>query len=413
MRTGRLFIGVLVMAGILFSCTPEYPDYVDLDQYGDENAFKIISESDLDLSDASLWQTGEETVETKATYTNLILGVSGIVASAVSPMVHQVVGTYTSTDIHGKPITVSGKIIYPKNRPIKKMIIVSHYTIGSNAECPSVGFSFESIYALLGYSVVIADYIGFGITVDQIHPYLQAETCARNVIDMALAARPFLKSRGMQAQNSKVILLGYSQGGATTLHVQRLMETDDDYMGLFSIEKNYAGSGPYDIAKTYDYCVKQNVTGIPCAIPMIIQGMSIGMDKPLDMNYFFKEPLRSNYSEWLNSKKYTVAQMSELIGSNKLSEILTPEATDRKKEETARFYIELKRNSIPADYLPDAPLYMFHSEDDKTVPFINSQLMQRQFREAFATDIEYDFGHYGNHQKGALKFILKVADKLN
>ena len=135
------------------------------------------------------------------------------------------------------------------------------------------------------------------------------------------------------------------------------------------------------------------------------------MDKPLDMEFFFKDPLLSHYNEWLNSKQYTVNQMSTLIGVNRLSKILTENGIDRTKNETARFYRELIQNSIPRTYFPQAPLYMFHSEDDQTVPFVNSQVMQRQFREK-APQVEYDFGHYGNHMKGAIKFLQKVGKEL-
>ena len=416
MKTSRvilLSLSILVLA----SCRHDAVEYVDFDKFAAETGFTVLREFDSDINDQSNWATwplDDGTVQTKATYVNLINAVGGILSSAMCTKIHQVVGTYSSTDIHGNPITVSGKIFYPKSGEIKNMMIVSHYTIGSNHECPSESFSFEGIYAAFGYAVVIADYIGFGVTVDQIHPYLQANTTASNVIDMALVARPFLKSRGINPKSDEVILLGYSQGGATTLHVQRLMETDPRYMGQFKIKKNYAGSGPYNIAKTYDYCVKRDVTGIPCAIPMIIQGMSIGMEKPLDMNYFFQEPLRSHYNEWLNSKQYPVPYISALMGSDRLSQILTPNATDRTKPETARFYKELQSNSIPSSYIPSAPLFMFHSEDDQTVPFVNSQLMQRQFRsEFYPVDVEYDFGHYGNHQQGAMKFILKVIKLLD
>ena len=263
----------------------------------------------------------------------------------------------------------------------------------------------------MGYGVVIADYIGYGVTVDSIHPYLQAETTAHNVIDMALAVRPFIAKRGLKVQSEEVILFGYSQGGAATLHVQRVMENNPTYQDKFVIKKVYAGAGPYDIASTYDYEVKVDVTGIPCAVPMIIQGMSIGMDKPLEMSYFFKEPLLSNYDDWINSKKYTVNQMSTLIHAGRLSEILTENGINRSNRETARFYVELQNNSIPSSFIPKAPLYMFHSEDDETVPFINSQLMQRQFRDK-APNVTYNFGHYGTHMRGCLTFMKAVQKDL-
>lgn len=401
----------------LGGCKHDTPEYFDLDtgkEY-DESGFKVLREGDLDLGNMSLYSPFEEMAGesgTKATYSSLIGSISGILSTLMSNTVHQVVGTYESIDINDNPITVSGKIIYPTQGKVKNLLIVSHYTIGSNNECPSESFSFESIYAGQGYAVIIADYIGFGVTVAEIHPYLQAQTTASNVIDMAIVARDFLKNRNIVPENDSVILVGYSQGGATTMHVQRLMENDPKYEGKFKIKKNYAGSGPYNIAKTYDYSIKRDVTGIPSAVPMIIQGMSIGMEKPLDMDYFFKEPLRSNYDEWLNSKKYTVLQINTLIGSNRLSEILTPNAQDRTKAETARFYRELLLNSIPDNFIPEAPVYMFHSEDDTTVPFVNSQVLQKQFR-GYDQDIEYDFDHYGNHQQGAMKFIIKVAKLLD
>ena len=410
----KKFLILCLCAFALASCSHDDPEYFDLTSYSYSErpgTFEVLWESDLELSDPSLW--GDAWGKgTKATSSNMVLTASSILSTAISTKVHQVVGTYISSDIHGEPIKVSGKIIYPKSGKVKNMMLVSHFTIGSNAECPSESFSFESLYAALGYAVVISDYIGFGVTVDQIHPYLQAETTARNVIDFGIAARPFLQDRGLSPNSPEIILLGYSQGGAATLHVQRLLETYVEYQRVFKIKRNYAGSGPYNIARTYDYCIKRDVTGIPCAVPMIIQGMSIGMDKPLDMSFFFREPLLSHYDDWLNSKQYTVGQISEKIGSDHLSEILTKNATDRSNPETARFYKELLGNSIPSFYIPSSPLFMFHSEDDQTVPFINSQLMQRQFRYS-ETPIEYDFGHYGDHQQGALKFILKVAGKLD
>jgi len=401
----NLFICMILLSVV--SCIHVEPEVVDMEPYGSdyEGDFVVTKESDLDLNNPDLWRYdyGEAT---KASSTTLFASVAGILSSALSTKVHQVVGTYTSTDVHGNPITVSGKIVYPVKQTIKNYIIVSHYTIGANFECPSESFSFESIYAIMGYAVIIADYIGFGVSADVVHPYLQADVTAGNVIDFALVARPFLASRGLSPLSDEVILVGYSQGGATTMHVQRLIENYPKYKGQFKIKKNYAGSGPYNIARTYDYSIYKDVTGIPCAIPLIIQGMSVGMSKPLDMTKFFKEPLLSNYDEWLNSKKYTVMQISEKIGSNKLSDMLTDEAMNKKSSATSKLYRQLAYNSIPVNFIPQAPVFMFHSEDDSTVPFINSQILQRQFMSAVITgdlDAEYDFGHYGNHQQGAMK----------
>ncbi len=413
---------IFTTALMLTACIQNNPEYVDFTKYrGQACAFVPTYEQVSDLQDEAPWERIEEyDVQPEDTTAAVVRRTSpltmtdmarGILEAMLTYKVHQVAGTYRSVDVHGDSLTVSGKFFYPENGVIKNLMIVSHYTIGSNAEAPSETFSIEGLFAGMGYGVVMADYIGYGVTVDSIHPYLQADVTAHNVIDMALAIRPFIAERGLKVQSDSVILLGYSQGGAATMHVMREMETSKTFKDLFAIKKVYAGAGPYDIAQTYDYCVKIDETGIPCAIPLIIQGMSIGMEKPLDMAYFFKEPLLSNYPEWINSKRYTVNQMSSLIGVNKLSDILTANGTDRTNRETARFYAELASNSVPKNFIPQAPLYMFHSEDDSTVPFINSQIMQRQFREKNSS-VEYNFGHYGTHMKGALVFIKSVIKDL-
>lgn len=433
---------------ILSGCTHTPAEWVDVTGNKiKEKAYVVWSEGDVDMSDLP-WETYEEQclnddiVITNDSTSNDSTSNDSDNISYVSPLtamdlvreladgvigkkVRQVAVKYMSVDVNGDSLEVSGKIFYPKDGKIRNVILVSHYTIGADREAPSQTYSFEGIYAAYGYCVVAADYIGFGASKDKVHPYLQAETCARNVIDIGRVAMKLIHDRHLNLESSEVILFGYSQGGACTMHVLRMMETYYEYADEFKIKQVYAGAGPYDVARTYDYCVKQDQTGIPCAVPMIIQGMSLGMQPALDMKYFFKEPLLSNYDEWLNSKKYTTNEINKLIGTNYLHDILTSNAMDRTKAETARFYEELLENSIPDNYKPKAPLHMFHSMDDQTVPFVNSQLLQRQFRTLTGdgssslsstavepVNVTYDFGHYGSHMHGAVVFIYKTAKML-
>ncbi len=414
----------LVIVATMTACGPQGIEYNV--EFSDDNMGKMLvpyREGDINVEGINpfagleeLAADEEQVGPNKATSVPLTTMFLRLFETALWRNIHQVSGTYWSQDIDGNPIKVSGKLMYPKDGKIKNLIIVSHYTIGANEESPSESFNPEGLFATMGYAVAIADYIGFGETVDHIHPYLQARTTAMNVIDMGLASRALLHKRGLKCESDSIILCGYSQGGATTMYVQYMLENELNL--VLPIKKNYAGSGPYDIARTYDYSVKKDITGIPTAIPLIIQGMSIGMSKPLDMSYFFKEKLLNNYDEWLNSKKYTIKQINTLIGCNSLKELLTANAIDKTKPETMRFYQELQQNSLPKSFAPVAPVYMFHSEDDDTVPFINSQILQKQFRDLYeqlgiVTDVTYDFGFYGPHTKGAIKFIFKVASQLD
>jgi len=323
--------------------------------------------------------------------------------------IESLIGTYMSTDKDGNPIRLSGRVMLPTSGDIKNIILVSHFTITANYECPSNSFQLEGLLALDGYALVIPDYIGYGVTCNETHPYLIAGVTAKNVVDMLDAVVPYLKKVGRAPLDDSIILMGYSQGGASTIAVQRYLENDSEYSEKYVIKRNYAGAGPYDIATTYDTCIEQNETSIPCAIPMIVMGMDYGENLGLDYSLFFKEPLLSNYEEWILSKKYTTKQLATLMGTRYLTDLMTPTAMQKRDPKTVSFYNAMLKNSAFSNWIPVAPIYMFHSIDDDTVPYINTIMIQNELPDA---NIEFNVGHYGNHVAGCVKFLLCVRELL-
>ena len=405
----KLRYAVLLLCLCLCACRHPEVEYMDFD------TFQIISvnTSRYFLEDGSLnpevalmgdteWD-GEQTKVASTQAATLVRDLLGVVNN--TKLVH-IAGIFQGHDTDGSPLKQSGKLIFPAEGPIKNMILVSHYTIGANYECPSETFPLEAILASKGYAVVIADYIGFGITAHRIHPYMHTESTARSVVDMALAVKPYLEHIGRTPESEEVILFGYSQGGTTTLAVMDMLQ--DECFDVFPIKQVYAGGGPYDLAATFDYSMEVGVTGIPCAIPMIVQGVNEGERLDLDMKTFFNKRLLDNYDEWINSKRYTVKQINMNIGSKDLREIMTDAGRDRTHGETAILYKALLKNST-LNFIPLAPIYLFHSRQDQTVPFINAVRAEDYFK---GYDIHYDFGDYGIHSMGAVRFVLTVYKDL-
>ena len=91
-----------------------------------------------------------------------------------------------------------------------------------------------------------------------------------------------------------------------------------------------------------------------------------------------------------------------------LSEIMTEEGRDKTCEKTARLYKALKKNSV-LTFMPEAPVYLYHSRQDDTVPFENS-VKAESFIEK--RDIRCDFGNYGHHTFACVRFILTVYNDL-
>ena len=404
----KKYLSLALAAILLFSCKKPEVEFVDFD------SFHVLSvkESDVFMPDGTLnpevrlMEEPEAEPDTKVAATNANSIVRDILGQVNSNKILQVAGTYTGHDVDGSPLTLSGKLLIPKEGRIKNMIIVSHYTIGANYEAPSETFPMEGIWAAKGYVVVVADYIGFGVTKERIHPYLHIKSTAQSVVDMALAAKPYLKKIGKEPESEEVILAGYSQGGATTVGVMDMIQ--DDYSNEFPIKKVYAGGGPYDLAATYDISMEWDQTGIPCAIPMIVQGINAGDNLGLDMSAFFQPKLLENYNEWINSKKYTVKEINTMIGASSLHEIMTEQGRDKHSWETALLYQALLSNSV-LRFTPRAPMYIFHSTQDKTVPFVNALKAEEWFK---GQNVHYDFGEYGKHGMGAVRFIINVYKDL-
>lgn len=402
-RVASLFI---LAACLAMSCMKHEADFAET------GAFKVLSVklTDVALADGTLnpdvQLMGDEGPDTKLAVTSIDYLVSDLLGCVMSNSLIHISGTYLGRDIDGSPLTLSGKLLIPRDGAIKNMVIVSHYTIGSNRECPSESFPLEGILAAKGYAVVMADYIGYGVTVQRIHPYMHVFSTASSVIDMALAVKPYLESIGRKPESEEVYLMGYSQGGSTTLGVMR--EIQRYYSDRLPVRKVFAGGGPYDLAATYDTAMEEDHTGIPCAIPMIVQGINEGEHLGLDLADFFQPKLLENYREWINSKQYTVGEIDKLIGARALSEIMTPTGRDRTSPKTASLYRALMFNSV-LNFIPAYPIYLFHSMDDGTVPFINAMRAEEYFK---GRDITFDFGHYGSHGMGAVYFITSVARQL-
>lgn len=326
----------------------------------------------------------------------------------------EIVGTYPSTDGEWNDVTLSGKVMLPKGRKPKRLILISHYTVCSNAEAPSNCFSLEGVLVKLGYGLIIPDYRGYGITADQVHPYLVMLETATNVTDMYFAVREWLEAVGLSPENPEICLMGYSQGGATTMAVQYLCEmafSDPSYPDLYiPIHRVFAGGGPYDVKATYERFINTDTAGYPVAVPLVLQGMIKGNNLNAKVEDFIKPELCDKMLGWVNCKTYTSAQINQLIGTKVTHEILTQEAMDQKSANVAELYKAMTENSIIShDWVPKAPVYMMHSMDDETVTYVNASNAKSKWKNA---NITYNFGHYGGHVLTCLRFILSVQTLL-
>lgn len=312
---------------------------------------------------------------------------------------------YWSQTPQGDSLLVSGRIYLPKHRYLNGIVIANHYTMTADIEVPSNMISMESIFAMKGYAVVMPDYVGYGSSRDEVHPYLHWRNAAQTAIDL-LNCMPALLDYYGYIYPIDVVVTGYSQGGAVALGVTRMLEEIDS---TWIVRKLYAGAGPYDPAGTYLYSIERNHMGIPAAIPLIVMGLDDAYNINLDLRDFFLEPLLSHYNEWIGSKKHTVDEINSLMGTNIMSELMTEEALDISNQQANMLYELLCLNSN-IGYDLQSPAYFLHSLQDDVVPLLNTLNLEAQMPND--TEKIYDLDYYGSHMEASVPFMKFVYQDL-
>ena len=377
---------------------------------------------------------------------------------------------YLSKNAAGEDIVLSSSLVaWTPDEPqetdsIESVHIYSHFTITSDAECPTSDYNLKekALFALLlkgdyalatdpflnfiSRGIIIApDFEGYGVSRDVPHPYLAQELTANQVLDaveygLKLYQKHVNDKRTLPLKNNwRSYGMGFSQGGAVALAVQRYME-EQGLDEQLRYRGTLCGDGPYDLVTTLRYYLeddgdsygqktdhRKGMTTMPMVIPMIIKGM---LDTHPNMknyaltDYLSQQFLDTGIMDWLESKSYVIndihemwyeqlqegfeangrsytpEQMAELFDSPKeyrvwahLDKLFTPgfydyminnDKIDPNPEggnAYTDFHSALLDNSVCYGWEPKHRIQFVHSKGDMVVPYGN----YLSFRDAHST----------------------------
>jgi alpha-beta hydrolase superfamily lysophospholipase len=255
---------------------------------------------------------------------------------------------YYTTDGKGLPIQASGLVSVPVKAPGAPSPVLSyqHATLFKDARAPSnhaVASEVAVVLASLGYIVVAADYVGYGVSRGALHPYLLAEPSAAAVLDLLTAAQSWRRQAGI-ADNGQLFLSGYSEGGYVTLATHRAMQATDS-PHLRHLVASVAGGGPYDVGVT----VSEQLQRINTRAPVI------GTLFRPEILEWMGRPLRREARRWL-VRRLVPAHADVRLQSSFLDHHLDGD------------HATIERLSNVHDWKPEAPVSLFHGPDDQTVP---------------------------------------------
>jgi len=277
--------------------------------------------------------------------------------------------SYPTIDPNGEPVTASGLVYHPLNAKSKGAIIfmpMAHLNRdgGTSEEL----YVTEGMMALLGYTVIIPDLIGSGISKDRVVPFLMAENTGRVAWDMYRAASQYIWEQFNYLLPAQVSIMGYSLGGSAALATQKHIETY--HSNTVKIKEVFAGGGPYDLPVGFSAYARTGISEYP-AVPHTILAFDHYYKLHLDYSQIFAGALleNKNYQTWLHGE-YNADKLKELLGYNLHAymheDFFKP--YQQQNQEFQKLWKCLPENSVTQGWRPKGPIFLIHSNADVIVP---------------------------------------------
>ena len=156
--------------------------------------------------------------------------------------------TYRTTNTDGREVVASGAVFIPDKKTAFAILNYNHgtYFPSQEQEAPSyLGHGYEvmlgKLFTCAGYLVVMPDYIGYGSTKSEVHPYGAYHEIAESVLDMLRAVKEFCDENNI-ALSGKNFYSGWSEGAAVALAIVQLVERNE---GEFMPTAAVVNAGPY------------------------------------------------------------------------------------------------------------------------------------------------------------------------
>jgi len=362
-----------------------------------------------------VWKNGHALIEDPDSITFVKPEMGLLVVDSVDNGSHfDYIFTYPTVDHAGKPCVMSAMLSLPSakkaSKRIGKMAMYSHYTILRSDEAPSVAqvFDLQTIGLSKGMAVVAADYEGFGETGDRVQAYCYAEANARASLDALLAAREWLVKQGYTLGDS-ILNYGYSQGGQTAVAALKLSQTE--YRGRVHFTKTIAGAGPYDLRLTFRKFLEWKKIGMPAVLPMSMVTLNELYNLGIKDKEAFLEPLASNMKSWIVSKKFSLSEFTQLLGTDSIAKFMQPAYCDSTTVQMQRVLSYVDRMRFTGDWTPDADtdIKLYHSLNDDIVAPENSQRMYEWLVNHGVQNATLDTSSLtGTHLSSATYFLLNV-----
>ncbi len=309
------------------------------------------------------------------------------VDSANKPNLMALVFNYPSTDQNGNTITLSAVIYMHKDLQTSKgkadfLLLYNRGTLLKSATCPSEFGNQNDANSLIGLKpkaiAICADYMGFGTSSTKDQAYCCGVLNARASLDALRNAKKLLADKGYTWED-KLYNMGYSQGGQTTIAVQKLVDTTKPYCDEITITKTFAGGGTYDMKVTADESIKMTTPYAPEYTLLCIYTYNALFDTGIKNDSIIFRDLDALKASKIFSRPGSDMEFTSKPLTTWLKDSALPKETSSvgKDGELYKKVIDVYALDQACYWTPKATTHisLFHASNDEIVPSKNSDAL--------------------------------------
>ena len=272
---------------------------------------------------------------------------------------------YNSKHIDGSNIIASGLYFMPVN-PENDVPLLSYHHGTLIKKEREIGFwreqNFCIGFATGGYAVARPDYHGLGKGEGR-HPYCHAESESEAVLNMLRAVKELNEIYGHKVSN-KLFLTGYSQGGHTTLAVQKTIQESQEKE--FEVIASAPMSGPYNLEGMQTDVMNREYSH-PSYLPYLLYAYQDAYDLFDDVNTIFTPPYDSILPN-LYTGNHTLKYINTLL-PDVPNQLITKEVLhDYNNNPESPLAKVIKENNV-YDWIPEQPVMFCYCKGDQQVNY--------------------------------------------
>lgn len=301
---------------------------------------------------------------------------------------------YITKDSQNHNVHVSGLLSVPVGKKDTiGLVSFNHGTITLNDSAPTVEAqktkqpSTASLFFSavgLGFATLEADYIGYGDSRKNYHPYMIKDTLVNTSVDFIKAVKIFAKKNGIKL-NNHLYVTGYSEGGYVSMATLKKLESQHIH-----VDAAAPMAGAYDL----NYMARavlgwENESLKSYAMTYTILTLNAYAKKyGKKIESIIKEPYASKIDTLLDGK-HTFEQIDNALPLDEVGKdgLLTQAFLTQYKSNPKHWFRQaLKENSV-SNWKPKTKLRLMHCQGDDQVPYTISVKTLQSFMRNGASDV--------------------------